>query len=184
MAQIIQNDRYPKFVADQVLTAKSLNQMFGYLEEQQRLTRSTLIGIGILCGLEVELNDSFTELTITEGVGVTSEGYLVPFPETTYTFYNDEYTAEQEIFYDRFLDGNNEQKFDLYLLHNSGAAEIRKPITQNFLRDKAVMIFVELLKVDNKNCDPDSCDDKGYTVEMTLRPLLIDLDDLDGLKGK
>ncbi|MBT8184982.1 MAG: hypothetical protein KJN76_09080 [Eudoraea sp.] len=173
MAQSIQHDRYPKFVADQVLTEKSLNQMFGYLEEQQRLTRTTLIGIGILCGMEVSVNADGTELTISHGVGVTSKGYLVPFPETTYTLYNDEFSAEQEFFYPPFLDGAQKQKFPLHLLHNDGAAEVQKPLSADFLEDKVVVIFVELLKVDNKNCDPDSCDDKGCTVEVTHRPLLV-----------
>ncbi len=182
MAQLIKHDRYPKFVADQVLTEKSLNQMFGYLEEQQRLSRTTLIGIGILCGMEVSVNAARTALTISQGVGVTSKGYLVPFPETTYTFYNDEFSAEQEFMYAPFIDQvTQQQKFPLYLMHNNGAAEIKKPITAAFLEDKAVVIFVELLKVDNKNCDPDSCDDKGCTVEVTHRPLLVSLDDLDEL---
>ena len=102
MAQSIIHDRYPKFVADQVLSEKSLNQMFGYLEEQQRLTRTTLIGIGVMCGMEVSVNDAGTALTISEGVGVTSKGYLVPFPKTTYSQYNDEFSAEQELFYPPF----------------------------------------------------------------------------------
>lgn len=181
MAQLIQQDRYPKFVADQVLTEKSLNQMFGYLEEQQRLTRTTLIGIGVLCGMEVSINGSGTALTISEGVGVTSKGYLVPFPETTYTFYNDEFSAEQEFFYGPFLDASDKQKFTLNLLHNDGAAEVQKPLTAAFLADKVVVIFVELLKVDNKNCDPDTCDDKGCTVEVTHRPLLVAEADIDNL---
>lgn len=180
MAQSIIEDRYPKFVADQVLTEKSLNQMFGYLEEQQRLTRTTLIGIGVLCGMEVSINATGTALTISEGVGVTSKGYLVPFPTTTYTFYNDTFSAEQEEFYDPFLDGDV-QKFPLNLLHNNGADDDRKPITPTFLRNKIVVIFVELLRVDNKNCDPDSCDDKGCTMEVTHRPLLIDKANLDDL---
>ncbi|NHF58032.1 hypothetical protein FK220_001680 [Flavobacteriaceae bacterium TP-CH-4] len=181
MAQSIQHDRYPKFVADQVLTEKSLNQMFSYLEDQQRLTRTTLIGIGILCGMEVSVNDDGTELTISHGVGVTSKGYLVPFPETTYTFYNDEFSAEQEFFYEPFLNADTTQKFPLNLLHNDGAAEIQKPLTSDFLEDKVVVVFVELLKVDNKNCDPDSCDDKGCTVEVTHRPLLVAQEDIDNL---
>lgn len=182
MGQSIQHDRYPKFVADQVLTEKSLNQMFGYLEEQQRLTRTTLIGIGLMCGMEVKVNVDGTALTITHGVGVTSKGYLVPFPETTYTFFDDTFSAEQEFMYDPFIDaGTGKQKFPLYLLHNNGAAEIKNPITSDFLEGKAVVIFVELLKIDNKNCDPDSCDDKGCTVEVTHRPLLVDLENLDDL---
>jgi hypothetical protein len=44
-----------------------------------------------------------------------------------------------------------------------------------------VVIFVELLKIDNKNCDPDSCDDKGTTIEVTHRPLLVDLENLEDL---
>ena len=181
MAQLIQQDRYPKFVADQVLTEKSLNQMFGYLEEQQRLTRTTLIGIGVMCGMEVSINGAGTALTISEGVGVTSKGYLVPFPETTYTLYNDEFSAEQEFFYNPFLNADGSQKFTLNLLHNDGAAEVQKPLTAAFLADKVVVIFVELLKVDNKNCDPDSCDDKGCTVEVTHRPLLVSRADIDNL---
>ncbi|WP_299885365.1 carboxypeptidase-like regulatory domain-containing protein [uncultured Lacinutrix sp.] len=181
MAQSIQYDRYPKFVADQVLTEKSLNQMFGYLEEQQRLTRSTLIGIGILCGMNVSVNNTGTALTISQGVGVTSKGYLVPFPETTYTFYNDKFSAEQEFFYRPFLNPDDTQKFPLHLLHNDGAAEIQIPLSADFLEDKVVVIFVELLKVDNKNCDPDSCDDKGCTVEVAHRPLLIAKDHINEL---
>ncbi len=46
---------YPEFVADQVLTADHLNELFDYLDEQDRLTRRCLIGIGIVCGLEVTL---------------------------------------------------------------------------------------------------------------------------------
>ncbi len=182
MGQTIQHDRYPKFVADQVLTEKSLNQMFGYLEEQQRLTRTALIGIGVMCGMKVSVNDSGTVITISQGVGVTSKGYLVTFPETTYTFYNDQFSAEQEFLYKPFIDPiTQKQKFPLYLLHNNGAAEIQKPITPAFLEDKVVVIFVELLKVENKNCDPDSCDDKGCTVEVTHRPLLVDAENLDEL---
>jgi hypothetical protein len=181
MPQSIQHDRYPKFVADQVLTEKSLNQMFGYLEEQERLTRTTLIGIGVMCGMNVKVAPDGSALTITHGVGVTSKGFLVPFPETTYTLYDDKFSAEQEILYPPFLNGADKQKFPLYLLHNNGSAQIKKPITNNFLQDKAVVIFVELLKVDNKNCDPDSCDDKGTTIEVTHRPLLVDLKNLDDL---
>jgi hypothetical protein len=181
MAQRIEQDRYPKFVADQVLTERSLNQMFGYLEEQQRLTRTTLIGIGILCGMKVSVNSDGTELTISHGVGVTSKGYLVPFPESTYSFYDDTFSSEQEIFYDPFLDDDNKQKFDLHLLHNNDAAEVQISLTPDFLKDMVVVIFVELLKVDNKNCDPDSCDDKGCTIEVTHRPLLVHKDDIHNL---
>jgi hypothetical protein len=46
---------YPVFEANQVLTNAHLNQLFTYLDEQERLTRANLIGIGIVCGLEIRL---------------------------------------------------------------------------------------------------------------------------------
>jgi hypothetical protein len=61
---------YPEFVPDQLLTSEHLNQLFGYLEEQGRLTRTNLIGIGIVCGLEVKTNAAGTQITITKGCGV------------------------------------------------------------------------------------------------------------------
>jgi hypothetical protein len=48
------NVSYPDFVPDQLLTSDNLNQLFGYLDEQGRMTRTNLIGIGIVCGLDVE----------------------------------------------------------------------------------------------------------------------------------
>ena len=66
------------------------------------------------------------------------------------------------------------KSFRFTSLHNNGAADVKKPINGGFLEEKSVVIFVELLRVDNKNCDPDTCDDKGVTIEVTHRPLLVD----------
>ena len=46
---------YPDFVPDQVLTSDHLNDLFDYLDNQGRMTRSNLSGIGIVCGLQVEV---------------------------------------------------------------------------------------------------------------------------------
>jgi len=43
---------------NQVLTSGHLNDVFDFLDEQTRLTRSNLIGIGIVCGLEIKLDAS------------------------------------------------------------------------------------------------------------------------------
>ncbi|MFI5171332.1 MAG: hypothetical protein ACHQFW_03025, partial [Chitinophagales bacterium] len=68
---------YPVFVADQVLTPGHLNEITTYLDDQDRLTRNKLIGIGIACGLE--LNCSGSAISISKGVGVTSKGYLINY---------------------------------------------------------------------------------------------------------
>ena len=78
------NNNFPRFEKGQVLTSQALNNYFGYLDEQQRLTRAKLLGIGIINGLEYELYGN--KLIIKKGTAVTADGYLIDLPEdTTYT---------------------------------------------------------------------------------------------------
>jgi len=171
---------YPQFVPDQLLTSEHLNQLFGYLEEQDRLTRTNLIGIGIACGLEVRINAAGTEVTITKGCGVTSEGYLVAIPETTYTS-SKPYNAIQERIYDRFADAGKNQRFPIDELKQAAVEEGTSPLSLAGLSDKVVLLFVEILEEGAKNCNPNSCDDKGVHVTVTFRPLLIDRKDADSM---
>ena len=167
------NTIYPEFVADQLLTSENLNQLFGYLDEQGRMTRTNLIGIGIVCGLQVQTAADGTTLTITKGTGVTSEGYLISSNTVKYTDYTS-FDAVKNIYYDKFVDiAAKSKRFDLWELKQSGVEEGAKKLTDTFLDDKVVMIFVELLEEDNKNCNPSSCDDKGINVTVNLRPLLV-----------
>ena len=173
---------FPEFVADQVLTSENLNNLFDYLDEQDRLTRVNLIGIGIVCGLELKIADDGSSVTITKGVGVTSAGYHVAIPETTYTFYHD-FDAEQPRYYDRFVDGTNTQRFPLFELEEPGSPDAEEPVTSSFLADKVILLFVELLEVDHRNCDPDSCDDTGVTVTVNIRPLAVEEANVHDLIG-
>lgn len=183
---LVQNSRYPEFVADQLLTSDNLNDLFGYLDEQGRITRTNLIGIGIVCGLEVKTSADGTSITITKGTGVTSEGYMVTIPETTYTDYVDYDTLKEE-YYEKFVNiaGKTEKFTDVYELKQA-AVESSIKLSHNFLNGggatgdkKVVMLFIEKLKIGNKNCNPNSCDDKGITVEINIRPLLVRKADVD-----
>ena len=172
------NSDYPKFVADQVLTSDNLNDLFGYLDEQGRLTRANLSGIGIVCGLEVKTSADGSSITITKGVGVTSSGYLVTVPEVTYTKRTTEiFNAVKSEYYNKFVNiASKTQKFDLWELKQEAESEGTTALTKTFLTEgeKIVLIFVELLEENNKNCDPNSCDDKGILVTVNFRPLLIE----------
>lgn len=173
---------YPEFVPDQLLTSEHLNQLFGYLEEQGRLTRTNLIGIGIVCGLEVKTNATGTQITITKGCGVTSEGYLVAVPETTYT-QSKPFNAVQERIYDRFVDASKNPRFPILELKQAAVEEGTTLLTAAGLVNKVVLVFVEILEEGAKNCNPNSCDDKGINVTVTFRPLLIDKDDADSISA-
>lgn len=186
--------RYPDFVPDQLLTSANLNDLFAYLDEQGRMTRTNLLGIGIVCGLEVRTSTDGTSIEITRGTGVTSEGHLVAFDGdlATRTFgHRVAFDPEKEAYYDKFLDASHHKKFDLWELKRTAAGEGEIALTKTFLEGegvpnhrKVVLAFVELLEEQNKNCNPESCDDKGVTVHVNLRFLLANRGDLEahGLK--
>lgn len=178
----MQYNEFPKFVADQLLTPEHLNQVFNHLDEQERLTRTCLLGIGIVCGLQVGNNPANTEVSISKGCGITSSGYLVQVPATTYTEYV-AFDPVRERYYDRFVNlGTKQKKFNLYELVQAGVIEESQPLTPAFLADKVVLLFVELLEESAKNCDPNSCDNKGVRVTVNFRPLLVAQADVAALK--
>src|SRR6266536_3569922 len=76
----LKNNEYIVFQPDQVLTNAHLNQLFHYLDLQNRLTRTKLIGMGIVCGFELEVTLSqslISSIKIHKGCGITSQGYLI-----------------------------------------------------------------------------------------------------------
>jgi len=69
--------QYRSFVDDQVLTSGQLNEFIDYFEDQDRLTRVCLVGVGVACGFKVSVNNQNSLLTITQGCGVTTDGDLL-----------------------------------------------------------------------------------------------------------
>lgn len=174
--------RYPSFVADQLLTADHLNGMFHYLDEQSRLTRANLIGVGIVCGLQVSVNAENATLTISKGCGITTEGYLISIDEQTFSGYRS-YNALQPDFYIGFVSGAKAQKFSIDELMASAVDDDVNRLNNDYLKDKVVLLFVELLRSNAKNCDADSCDDKGGKVDVAYKPLIVNKNDAELLKG-
>lgn len=90
--------QYRKFNDNQALTEGQLNEFIDYFEDQDRLSRTRLSGVGIVCGfkseyIELEISPSLTEkmsrpgdidieipldtIMITQGAGVTTDGDLI-----------------------------------------------------------------------------------------------------------
>ena len=80
------SSRYTVFEPDQVLTYDQLNSVAAYLNDQERLTRIELVGAGIVGGLRV--SQSANKVTVTKGVGVTTDGdLLLMSADTVYASY-------------------------------------------------------------------------------------------------
>jgi hypothetical protein len=170
---------YPVFAANQVLTNAHLNDLFEYLDEQSRLTRANLIGIGIVCGLEMEFDGKVIRLT--KGCGITSEGYLIIEPGITLVAARP-YTVPTDLGYGPFVHPTptGPKQYVLWELlddDENGAVDLTDP--QLGLDEKAVLLFLELRRDDRRTCAPTDCDDRGPQVTATIRRLLVNVADLD-----
>jgi len=176
---------FPKFVADQLLTSDDLNQLFGYLDEQNRMTRTNLVGIGIVCGLHLQWDTVKNEITITKGCGVTSEGYLIAVDTKLYAKYS-KYVVDTPRVYEKFykLDsGGKKVPMDIWELTERATEDVPDLLDDNFLTGKKILLFAEIKEEKNKNCDPNSCDDKGINVTVSFLPMVVSTADADLLMG-
>ena len=166
--EILKNT-YPIFEANQTLTHEHLNDMFAYLDEQERLTRVSLIGIGIVCGLEIQYTNS--EIHLSKGCGITSKGYLIVEPkDIVLTSYR---KLPESLDYSLF------EQYSLWELFPADELTDKLSITQltqDFLNDKAVLLFLELKEEELRNCSSSECNDKGFKVTATVRRLLVNKD--------
>src|SRR5260221_9815631 len=109
----VMQDHFPVFEANQVLTSGHLNDVFSYLDEQTRLTRSKLVGIGIVCGLDIKLEiGGGTAIHLSKGCGVTSEGYLIVEPaDVSLVSYRANYLIPADPDYSPFVDAATKLQF-------------------------------------------------------------------------
>ncbi|PZX49871.1 Ig-like domain-containing protein [Algoriphagus chordae] len=181
MSQIIST--YPIFEGSQVLTSTQLNQLSAYLDQQGRLTRSKLIGIGIVCGMQIQ---PFPQgLRITKGLGITSEGFLIQSGNFDATHYRP-YALPEGVDYKPFKDVDHEVSlFELLTeipSESTGVKKLNSPA--NFLNNKYVLIFLEIFDKDLKSCLGNACDDRGQDRLLTIRRLVVNETDLDKILTK
>ena len=181
------NNSYPLFEANQVLSAAHLNTLATWLDKQSRLTRSTLHGIGIVCGMAVSVTKSSGKATISisKGYGVTSEGYPVIIGDTGFKANRCRSLEVKDDYKPLLLDDVDGAGELLELLDSSHEQyDEGTEIDADDTADMAVVLYVELLETSLKTCTPSSCDDKGKKVTVNLRKLLVPTAYLDVLHKK
>ncbi|SEG60939.1 hypothetical protein SAMN05421847_2939 [Halpernia humi] len=182
------NSNLPVFEADQVLSEKDLNSIISHLEEQDRITRKNLIGIGISCGLDLDFSAG-NSVKIACGTAVTSLGFQINWAETTLQNYHNIQISDQflkpdfikEPFLDvifNFTEPYNSIKNCVELLPKNSGQEDEKPIPAGFFDNKVVMLLLEIDLIDEKNCVTTNCDDKGKRLDFIVRPLLLPINEV------
>lgn len=189
MSNLLPVHNYPNFVANQVLTNTQLNNMFEYLDSQNRLTRIRLIGTGIVCGLNARFENTGDELRliISEGYGVTSDGYLVHLPETEYNqirSYQDSFHETEDIpLYPPFMVSEEEMIPLQELISDPLPKDFinlppAAPLAPEDLDGKALILYLEKQTEDLKSCFTTDCNNKGQEILLKVRILLADKDQL------
>ncbi|MBL7731677.1 MAG: hypothetical protein JNM88_10905 [Chitinophagaceae bacterium] len=175
----------PHFMPNQVLTDSQLNAVVDYLDQQERFTRQRLIGIGIICGFEINLQvlaGSNRAVQITSGVGISSCGFLFNLPEDIRC---DRYRPITITDYDVFNRGTPgtplnciELIEDDALLSDEELEEV-ETLTSTQTGNKIVVLYLELKDKPNGTCLGENCDEKGNSWVFTLRKLLIAKNTMD-----
>ncbi|TGD57503.1 PKD domain-containing protein [Flavobacterium humi] len=178
---------YPVFEADQVLSQKELNLVVSHLEEQDRITRKNLTGLGIVCGLELSF-PSENIVKIACGTAVTSLGFQINWKEQTLSHYHDFEISDQFLHPDYIREPYLDNIFKYASAYQpiKNCAELlpadsnlvdKKPIPSGFFNDKAIILLLEVTLIDQKNCVTTNCDDKGKRMEFNIRPLVIPINE-------
>lgn len=162
---------YTVFTKDQVLTEQQLNSVTNYLDDQQRLSRTALSGVGIVQGLNISASNS--HIRLSPGLGVTRDGDL--------------FTNYQALVFDRIKsypeDGPqyepfmlNGQMLPFYQLVAVGESDtLAKPINviAQDPNDWLFVLFAQSVVEDKDICTGTSCDNGSRTYYGHMRLMAI-----------
>jgi len=169
---------YTVFERDQVLTHSQLNELSLYLNQQERLTRTNLVGVGVVSGLEVVADDA--AITVTPGLGVTTDGDLVVWPQAVRFTHSKSYDNKQPQYAPFYPDGKTIIKLqELTDEQDLLGTALPTPVKQ---QDWAVVLLVETTEVDPDLCIGENCDNLGRRATARLRVLLAQPEDAKALR--
>lgn len=189
---------YRSFVPDQILTAGQLNEFLNYFDDQDRLSRIFLSGVGIVCGFNIGFNaNSSGELVISQGAGVGTDGDLfklsqpdntdpelsnIDIPELRFTHYRafDDSKAKYKPFFWKTINGSDVQ-IPLWEAIPVGQ-EIPSDqtiISRTDLQNLVVLLYLEKYPEDPSACTGIDCENQGIKNICKLHPLIVSQQDAE-----
>jgi hypothetical protein len=185
--------QYRRFTKNQVLTEGHLNEIVDFFDDQDRLTRICLSGVGIVCGFEVSYLETTKTISITQGSGITTDGDLFHLYQTndsggkTIDFESKQYTHFKV--YDNtkasykpfFYNGNEQLKIYELLTAEQQASEnnetfpiaILKAKTGIEIQEAVTLLYLESYEKELDLCVSLSCDNQGLEIVGNHRVLLV-----------
>jgi hypothetical protein len=171
---------YPVFETNQILTSTQLNRLREFLDNEHRLTRLNIGGLGIVSGLEAEFTPASTLLTVSKGYGITSDGYFINIETGHLLKRFKNYTLPEGDVYEPFI--KSKKQIVIYeLFPESTKVEGTQPLSKLSkaeLEKKAVVLFLEFFDERLNTCTGSDCDNKGKRRTCSVKILLINQNDL------
>jgi hypothetical protein len=187
---------YSVFEKDQVLTHSQLNTVAEYFDDQTRLTRTKLLGVGIVCGLRVSTDGD--SITVSKGAGITTDGDLLYLPaDTVFELYKP--YDESNPTYSLFAPAVSAKKIFEWR-PKAAAAEKQLAGPQSIVNagqtisaiqvgggrpprnNMVAVLFMEEYVKDDDICTGTDCDNLGQNFVSNLKLLLVDRSVLGSLK--
>lgn len=175
---------YRIFEKDQVLTHDQLNSIARYFDDQTRLTRVKLLGVGIVCGLRASVQAS--KVMVTKGVGVSTDGDLLYFNQDAVFDRFKPYDESHPVYSPFYTQG---QMIKVHELVREGVADPGAVSLSQFSgqtgTDLAGMVAVLLMESyvkDEDICTATDCDNLGKDCINAIKLLLVDKTSVGSLK--
>ncbi|HWM25272.1 MAG TPA: hypothetical protein VNP98_10640 [Chthoniobacterales bacterium] len=170
---------YSVFEKDQVLTHDQLNTVAEYFDDQTRLTRVKLLGVGIVCGLRVSPEEA--KVTVSKGAGITTDGDLLYFAADT-VFDRFKLYDESGPKYAPFSAAITAKKvFELVPKGAEAAADPPAHVLGRFkaetgfdLDQMVAVLFMEGYVKKDDLCTGDDCDNLGQNFINTIKLLFAE----------
>lgn len=186
--------RYRTFVDNQVLTKDQLNEFVSYFDDQDRLTRVFVNGVGLLCGFT--LSRSGTSIVISRGVGITTDGDLLLLKKDVENSPIKKLVSDIQTFthFSTFTDdlavypafrklsengGLTTDVMDLYELHTEETEQSKPLSALDDIDDKVVVLYLESYTDSGDLCTSLDCDNQGLAQLNRLRVLLLSENDAE-----
>ncbi|HEY5706356.1 MAG TPA: hypothetical protein VIS96_12350 [Terrimicrobiaceae bacterium] len=174
---------YSIFEKDQVLSHEQLNSISNYFDDQTRLTRIKLLGVGIVCGLRIVLRSG--NISLTKGAGVTTDGDLLYAADSVFDKFK-LYDESNPVYGPFYVDNKIIKLFELVRQDTTDpqATALRSfdATTGSSLNDMVAVLFVEGYVKDEDLCSGTDCDNLGKDFVNTMKILLVGKSSVDLLR--
>ncbi len=171
---------YTVFEENQVLSSEQLNQLTDYLDRQLRLTRTRLIGVGIVCGLELQMTSG--SVILGKGVALTTDGDLLE-QSAAQKFTRFRKFSDEDAKYPQFRP--EEKLLPLFELVEKDGVPLSNFSAETGLElsKMVALLYLEAYFYDPDLCTGSGCDNLGKEARNNLRVLLIEAENAKVLLG-